>query len=88
MACGVPVISSNAGGLPEINIQGKTGFLAEVGDVDTMAADAMTILGSDESLQQFKENALAHAADFSIDKIVPLYESLYEEVAHKKYQTL
>lgn len=88
MACGVPVISSNAGGLPEINIQGKTGFLAEVGDVDTMAADAMTILGSDESLQQFKENALAHAAEFSIDKIVPLYENLYEEVAHKKYQTL
>jgi len=88
MACGVPVISSNAGGLPEINIQGKTGFLAEVGDVDTMAADAMTILGSDEKLQQFKENALAHAAEFSIDKIVPLYENLYEEVAHKKYQTL
>lgn len=88
MACGVPVISSNAGGLPEINIQGKTGFLADVGDVDTMAADAITILSSDESLQQFKDNALAHAAEFSINKIVPLYENLYEEVAHKKYQTL
>lgn len=88
MACGVPVISSNAGGLPEINIQGQTGFLADVGDVDAMARYALTILNDDESLQQFKENALAHAAEFSIDKIVPLYETLYEEVAHKKYQSL
>jgi N-acetyl-alpha-D-glucosaminyl L-malate synthase BshA len=84
MACGVPVISSNAGGLPEINIHGKTGFLAEVGDVDTMAAHAIHILEDDERLQQFKENALAHAKEFSIDKIVPMYEALYEEVAHKQ----
>lgn len=88
MACGVPVISSNAGGLPEINIQGQTGFLADVGDVDAMARYALTILNDDERLQQFKENALAHAAEFSIGKIVPLYETLYEEVAHKKYQSL
>lgn len=88
MACGVPVISSNAGGLPEINVQGKTGFLSEVGDVEDMAKHAIHILEDDERLQGFKENALAHAAEFSIDKIVPVYEALYEEVAHKRYQVL
>lgn len=84
MACGVPVISSNAGGLPEINVHGKTGFLAEVGDVEDMAQHAIHILEDEERLQQFKDNALAHAANFSIDKIVPLYEAVYEEVASKK----
>ena len=84
MACGVPVISSNAGGLPEINEQGKTGFLADVGDVETMAERAIYILEDEERLQQFKDNALAHAAEFSIDKIVPLYEAVYEEVLNKK----
>ena len=84
MACGVPVISSNAGGLPEINEQGKTGFLADVGDVETMAERAIYILEDEERLQQFKDNALAHAAEFSIDKIVPLYEAVYEEVLSKK----
>jgi len=84
MACGVPVISSNAGGLPEINEQGKTGFLADVGDVETMAERAIYILEDEDRLQQFKDNALAHAAEFSIDKIVPLYEAVYEEVLSKK----
>jgi len=87
MACGVPVISSNAGGLPEINVQGRTGFLSDVGDVDTMAARAIHILEDEARLKQFKDNALAHAAEFSIDKIVPMYETLYEEVAHKRYHT-
>lgn len=84
MACGVPVISSNAGGLPEINVHGKTGFLAEVGDVENMAQQAIHILDNEERLQEFKDNALAHAANFSIDKIVPMYEAVYEEVASKK----
>lgn len=88
MACGVPVISSNAGGLPEINVQGKTGFLAEVGDVDAMARHAIHILEDDERLQFFKDNALEHAARFSIDRIVPLYEALYESVAHQRLQEL
>ncbi len=80
MACGVPVISTNAGGLPEINIDGVTGFLSDVGDVDHMAANALHILSDDTTLQQFKDNALAQAGRFSIDRIVPLYESLYESV--------
>lgn len=86
MACGVPVISSNAGGLPEINIHGKTGYLADVGDVDAMAAFAIKMLENEETLQLFKDNALAHAGEFSIEKIVPMYEALYEQVAFKKLQ--
>jgi N-acetyl-alpha-D-glucosaminyl L-malate synthase BshA len=80
MASGVPVISSNSGGLPEVNEQGVSGFLRDVGDVDGMATDALKILGSEESLQQFKRGALERAELFSIDKILPLYEDLYEEV--------
>lgn len=86
MACGVPVISSNAGGLPEINIHGKTGYLADVGDVDAMADFAIQMLENEETLQSFKDNALAHAGEFSIDKIVPMYEALYEQVAVKKLE--
>jgi N-acetyl-alpha-D-glucosaminyl L-malate synthase BshA len=84
MACGVPVISSNAGGLPEVNEQGITGFLADVGDVNTMAQQAIHILEDDERLSQFKAQALAHAASFSIEKIVPMYESLYESLLIQK----
>lgn len=80
MACEVPVISSNAGGLPEVNIHGKTGFLSEVGDVDDMAKNAITILENDELHQQFRANALVNAELYSIDNIVPLYEDYYEEV--------
>ncbi len=85
MACGVPVISSNAGGLPEINIHNLTGFLADVGDVDAMAAHTVYLLENEERLQQFKEQALAHAANFSIDKIVPMYENLYRQVAASRH---
>jgi N-acetyl-alpha-D-glucosaminyl L-malate synthase BshA len=88
MACGVPVISSNAGGLPEINIHGKTGYLADVGDVDAMADFAIRMLEDEQTLQSFKDNALAHAGEFSIDKIVPMYEALYEQVALKKLEIL
>jgi len=80
MACGVAVISSNAGGLPEININGKTGFLSNVGDVEDMAKHAIYILEDDKRLQQFKNAAFANAKQFSIDKIVPLYEALYVQV--------
>lgn len=80
MACGVPVISTNAGGLPEINVQGVTGFLSEVGDVNDMAKNAITILKEVATLREFKENAYQHALSFTIDKVVPKYESLYERV--------
>ncbi|HYK54855.1 MAG TPA: N-acetyl-alpha-D-glucosaminyl L-malate synthase BshA [Flavisolibacter sp.] len=80
MAAGVPVVSTNAGGLPEIMIQGVTGFMGNVGDVDTMSRQAIEILQSDERLQEFKDNAAQQAYAFDIKNIVPLYEKLYDEV--------
>lgn len=83
MACEVPVISSNAGGLPEVNIHGQTGFLSEVGDVDSMAQNAIAILKDNDTHQQFRARALAHAQEFSLDKIMPQYEAYYEEVMER-----
>lgn len=80
MACGVPVISTNAGGLPEINVQGVTGYMSEVGDTDDMAKHAVEVLKNEDKLKQFKENAIAHARTFSRQRIIPLYEQLYESV--------
>lgn len=80
MACQMPVISTNAGGLPELNVQGKTGFMSNVGDVDDMARNAIHILESDETLAQFKRNALEHAKKFDIKNIMPLYEAFYQKV--------
>ncbi len=80
LACEVPLITSNAGGLPELNIQGVTGFMSNVGDVEEMAKNAAFILNED-NLATFKANALARAKDFEISKILPLYENLYREVA-------
>ncbi|HNR15370.1 MAG TPA: N-acetyl-alpha-D-glucosaminyl L-malate synthase BshA [Chitinophagaceae bacterium] len=79
MAAGVPVISTNAGGLGEINIPGETGYMADVGEVDTMSKQALSILQNDEILKGFKERAAAHAKKFDIHNIVPLYEKLYEK---------
>ncbi|MFD1768465.1 N-acetyl-alpha-D-glucosaminyl L-malate synthase BshA [Sphingobacterium suaedae] len=80
MACHVPVISSNTGGLPELNVQGISGFLSEIGDVDDMAKHAMYILEDCDRLQQFKEAAFARAKEFDLVNILPLYEAYYEEV--------
>lgn len=80
MACEVPVISSNIGGLPEVNIHGKTGFLSKVGDIEGMAQNAIRILQDPELLQQFRKNALAQAQRFDINNILPQYEEYYEEV--------
>ncbi len=85
MACGVPVISTNAGGLPEINIQGKTGFLSDVGDVTDMAQHAIYILEDHNRLEEFKNNALQHAREFEKQRIIPMYEALYEQVV-KQYK--
>lgn len=83
MACEVPVISSNAGGLPELNIHGKTGFVSPIGDVDDMVKNALHIL-SYEHLPTFKKNALIRAKEFSLPNILPLYEELYEELLTKQ----
>ena len=80
MACKVPVLSSNAGGLPELNINGFCGFLDDVGDVNGMAAHAIEILKDDATLAQFKENAYKRAQDFDLKKILPIYIDYYNEV--------
>jgi N-acetyl-alpha-D-glucosaminyl L-malate synthase BshA len=80
MACRVPVISSNAGGLPELNEEGYTGYLRDVGDVEGMAERAIYMLQDEERLNQFKENALTHARKFDLANILPEYENFYLEV--------
>jgi N-acetyl-alpha-D-glucosaminyl L-malate synthase BshA len=82
MASHVPVISTNTGGLPEVNVHGYSGFLSNVGDVDDMVRNAMHILSGESRLQQFKANAYEQAKKFDIDKILPRYEELYERVVH------
>ena len=79
MACEVPVISSNAGGLPEVNIEGETGFLADVGDVDRMAEKALYLLQNEETLKQFRANALAQAKRFDLNSVLGQYVNLYEK---------
>lgn len=80
MAAKTPVISSNTGGLPEVNINGETGFLSDVGDVTDMAKNSIYILEDEERLNLFKENAYRVAHKFSIEKILPHYEEMYRKV--------
>ena len=91
MACRVPVISTNVGGLPEINVNGETGYLSDVGDIDDMATHALHILGDDKVLETFKDAAFAHASKFEKQNVIPIYEQLYNDVLkeykHKKLVT-
>jgi N-acetyl-alpha-D-glucosaminyl L-malate synthase BshA len=80
MACEVPVVSPNTGGIPEINIDGETGFLSDVGDVDSMAVQILKILKDDNTLNRFRANALNQAKRFDIKEVLPLYENYYQEV--------
>jgi glycosyltransferase involved in cell wall biosynthesis len=83
MAAGVPVVSTNAGGLGEINVDGVTGYMGNVGDVEMMSQQAIAILQNDERLQEFKTAAALHAKKFDIGTIVPLYEKLYQRFLQK-----
>jgi N-acetyl-alpha-D-glucosaminyl L-malate synthase BshA len=82
MACEVPVISSNTGGLPELQLQGVTGFMSNVGDVEDMTRNALFVLDKN-NLPKFKASALARAKEFDITNILPLYERYYEKVLEK-----
>ncbi|MFM1820444.1 MAG: hypothetical protein RLZZ402_803 [Bacteroidota bacterium] len=86
MACEVPVISSNAGGIPEVNIHGVTGYVSNVGDVEDMAANAIKMLSDPILLDQMKANALKRAQEFDIVKILPLYEKFYERITSKSWK--
>lgn len=89
MACEVPVVSTNTGGLPELNINGKTGFLSKVGDVEDMTKNALYIL-DENNLPVFKRNALERAKEFDITNIMPLYEDVYRSVlaSQKEFETI
>ncbi len=87
MACEVPVISTDVGGLPEVNIHGKTGFLSRLGDVEDMAANAIKLLRDEKLHQEFRRNALQQAQRFDIAHILPQYEAYYEHIlSHKVYE--
>ncbi|MCC9070856.1 N-acetyl-alpha-D-glucosaminyl L-malate synthase BshA [Flavobacterium sp. F-65] len=79
MSCGVPVISSNSGGLPEVNFDGYSGYLSDVGNVEEMAVNALKILKDDATLNEFKANALEVAKKFDIKNVLPKYEALYQK---------
>ncbi|MDY2588284.1 N-acetyl-alpha-D-glucosaminyl L-malate synthase BshA [Winogradskyella aquimaris] len=83
MASGVPVISTNTGGLPEVNIDGYSGYLSDVNAVADMSANAIKILKDSDTLKTFKANAKAQSKKFDIHNIVPLYEAIYEETLDK-----
>jgi N-acetyl-alpha-D-glucosaminyl L-malate synthase BshA len=84
MAKKIPVISTNTGGLPEVNINGVTGYLSDVGNVDEMAANAIKLLSDEKLLAKFKENAYDQARKFDINAILPMYEKLYQKVTSKE----
>ena len=86
MACKVPAITTNAGGLPELNVDGFCGYMSNVGDVEAMAAHAIEILKDDETLNRFKENAFKRAQDFDLKKILPVYIDYYKEVIENSLQ--
>jgi len=83
MACGVPVISTNTGGIPEVNVDGVTGFLSDVGDVDSMAANALKLLRDDVLHGKFRKQCIKRANEFDINRVLPLYESLYQRVVEQ-----
>ncbi len=87
MACKVPIITTNAGGLPELNVDGYCGYMSNVGDVEDMAKKAVLILENDETLKEFKEHAYLRAKDFDLKKILPMYINYYTEVLQQSLVT-
>lgn len=84
MSLGVPVVSSNSGGIPEVNEHGFSGYLSDVGNVQEMADHGIEILKEEKTLKRFKENAFGQAKKFDILNILPQYEALYKDVLSKK----
>ena len=84
MACGLPVISSSVGGLPELVVHNQTGYIAEIGDIDRMAKYTLDLLTNDKKYAVFSQNALKRASEnFSIDKVIPMYENYYQKILNE-----
>jgi N-acetyl-alpha-D-glucosaminyl L-malate synthase BshA len=81
MASRMPVISTNTGGIPEVNVHGYSGFLSDVGDVEDMAKNALHLLENEDLLNQFRANAFEQAKKFEISRILPMYENLYSRLS-------
>ncbi len=79
MALKIPVISSNTGGIPELNVHGKTGYMSNVGDYEDMASNTIRLLSNEEEFLKFKQNAFNQAKKFDIENVLPMYEKLYED---------
>ena len=88
MASNTAIISTNSGGISEVNIEGRTGLLSNVGDVDKMAKDTISLLKNSELLERFKSNALAHAKSFSLKNILPKYNTIYQSLCYAKKKKL
>ena len=88
MACQVPVISTNTGGLPEVNVQGVTGFLSNVGDVNDMSKNAIHILEDPIRLMTFKKNALQHSMKFELQKVLTIYEHYYTKILKRNVKEI
>ena len=84
MSCGVPVISTSIGGIPEINIHAETGYIAEIGDIERMVRYGIELLTNEKKYFLFSKNARLQALKYDEKKIVPLYESFYEKVLNQK----
>lgn len=85
MASRVPVVSTDTGGIPEVNLHGITGFLSKVGEVDDMARNCLRLLNDDSLLERFRQQAFEQASRFDISRILPLYEQVYEEVLKRQH---
>ena len=85
MACEVPVISTNTGGLPEVNIHGKTGFLSDIGNYEEMAENALSLLSNNDLLIEFRKNALEQAKKFDLNLVLNQYVEVYEEMIGSHY---
>ena len=85
MACEVPVISTNTGGLPEVNINGKTGFLSDIGNYEEMAENALSLLSNNDLLIEFRKNALEQAMKFDLNVVLNQYVEVYEEMIDSHY---
>ncbi len=84
MAMKVPVISTNSGGLPEVNIHGKTGFLSDVGNVEEMGDNAIKLLSDEKLLATFRKNAFDQARKFDVNTVLPQYEKIYQQLTQKR----